>query len=296
MTLQRLHTFIEIYRQRSISAAARSLGLTQPAASQHLAALESTVGRPLFERTALGVLPTPAAEELAAQIGDTLDIAEAALASVRARSEELAGAIQIAGHLDFLAEVVGPLFLPLLDRGLRVRMHGGNRVRIEEMVLAGQCDLGISAYPIHDNRLRGEHVRDVSMIAVASPAVAERLNTAADFGAALHREPAIAYGVERPVLDDWLRHNGMQDITLPPPAVTGQDLRGLCRLLRGGFGWSVMPDYLCQTYLERGELASIRTPIGHIIQQYYLLWAPSALREPRIAHARQTLVWGLKQP
>ncbi|WP_260928348.1 LysR family transcriptional regulator [Novosphingobium sp. 9] len=124
MMLQRLHTFIEVYRQRSISAAARSLGITQPAASQHLAGLEATIGRQLFERTATGVLPTVAAEELAAQLGDSLDIAEAALAAVRARSEELAGAIQIAGHLDFLAEVVGPLFRPLLDRGMRIRLHG----------------------------------------------------------------------------------------------------------------------------------------------------------------------------
>ncbi|WP_260928350.1 substrate-binding domain-containing protein [Novosphingobium sp. 9] len=163
------------------------------------------------------------------------------------------------------------------------------------MVLDGQCDLGIAAYPVHDRRLRGEHVRDVAMMAVAAPAVADRLNAADNLGAALGREPAVAYGVERPVLDDWLRHNGMQAIKLPPPAIAGQDLRGLCRILRDGFGWSVMPEYLCRRYLDRGELAQIRAPVGHILQQYFLIWAPSALREPRIAHARQTLLWGLSE-
>ena len=164
------------------------------------------------------------------------------------------------------------------------------------MLLAGQCDLGVTAYPVSDRRLRGEHVRDVSMMAVASPAVAHRLNMAEDLGAALRLEPVVAYGVERPILDDWLRHNGMQAVKLPPPAIAGQDLRGLCRLLRGGFGWSVMPDYLCRPYLDRGELAPIRSPVGHIIQQYFLIWTPGALREPRIAHARQTLIWSLREP
>jgi DNA-binding transcriptional LysR family regulator len=294
MSLQRLRTFVEVYRQRSISGAARSLGLTQPAVSQHLAGLEATIGRKLFERTASGVVPAIAAEELAAQIGDTLDAAEAALASVRARSQELAGAIQIAGHVDFLAEVAGPVFPSLLEQGLRIRLHSGNRAKIEAMLLDGQCDLGVSAYPVHDRRLRGECVGEVDMIAVASPPVAARLNAQENLVGALVGEPAVAYGVDRPILDEWMHHNGMGSIVLPPPAIAGQDLRGLCRLLRGGFGWSVMPDYICARYLARGELAAIQAPVGNLTQQYFVIWTPSALREPRIAHAKQALIQQLR--
>ncbi|MFX4315554.1 LysR family transcriptional regulator, partial [Enterobacter sp. 63] len=76
MSLVRLRTFIEVYRQRSISGAARALNLTQPAVSQHISGLEVAVGRPLFERQAHGVVPTAAADDLAADIGNSLDTAE----------------------------------------------------------------------------------------------------------------------------------------------------------------------------------------------------------------------------
>ena len=82
--LGRLRTFVEVYRQRSISGAARALDLTQPAVSQHIASLEGAIGRQLFERHAQGVTPTAAADELAADIGDRLDLAEAALAETGA--------------------------------------------------------------------------------------------------------------------------------------------------------------------------------------------------------------------
>ena len=117
--LNRLRTFIEVYRQRSISGAARALSLTQPAVSQHIASLEAAIGRQLFERSAHGVDPTAAADELALDIGDRLDLAEAALSTARARSAEMAGTVRVIGHADFLSEVVAPLLVPLLETGMR---------------------------------------------------------------------------------------------------------------------------------------------------------------------------------
>ncbi|WP_343699376.1 LysR family transcriptional regulator [Caulobacter sp.] len=294
MSVQRLRTFVEVYRQRSISSAARSLGLTQPAVSQHIAALETAVGHPLFERESRGVLPTAAARELAADLGDTLDVAEAALASARARSADMSGVIQIAGNGDFLSEVVAPRLIPLLEIGMRVRLQAGDRVQVEEMLVNGACDLGIFAYPVEDQRLRSEKIRDETMSAVAAPAVAARIAAAADLSSGLAAEPMLTYSLERPLLNDWLEHNALTSSTRSP-AVIGQDLRGLCSLLRAGVGWSVLPRYLSSPFVARGELAEIPSPNGAIRRPYFLVWAPSALRQPRIAHARQTLLWGLSQ-
>jgi hypothetical protein len=72
MSLVRLRSFVEVYRLRSLSSAARSLNLTQSNVSQHIAGLEVALGRPLFQREARGVTPTHAADELAADVGGTL--------------------------------------------------------------------------------------------------------------------------------------------------------------------------------------------------------------------------------
>jgi len=292
--LTRLRTFVEVYRQRSISGAARALELTQPAVSQHVASLESAIGRQLFERHTHGVTPTPAAEELAADIGDRLDVVEAALAAAHARSAEIAGAVRIVGYADFLSEVIAPLLVPLLEAGMRVRLQTADRDGVISSLIDGQCDLGLSAFPIHDRRLRSELVHSEPVIAVAAPAVAARIAAADDLAAVLVAEPLLAYTIEQPLIEEWLETNHLfrQSVS---PALIAPDLRGLRALLGVGFGWSVLPTYLCKSELARGELVEIPAPVAPTINSYFLVWSPTALRHPRIAHARETLVRRLHQ-
>ena len=50
-----LRTFVAIYRSGSVTEGAALRGLSQPAASQQLAALERGSGNPLFVRAPAGV-------------------------------------------------------------------------------------------------------------------------------------------------------------------------------------------------------------------------------------------------
>ncbi len=293
MSLVRLRTFIEVYRQRSISGAARMLNLTQPAVSQHIAGLEVVVGRPLFERQVDGVLPTSAANELAADIGDKLDAAEAALASARARSRDVSGALQLIGHIDFMAENLAPELAPLLEAGIRVRMHTGDGPMVTQMLLEGHCDLGISAHPVTDSRLKSEVLLTDKIVAVASPVVAERIEQAEEFGKALLKEPLLAYNLELSLVDAWLNANRIAAPNLIP-AMIGQDLRAHRNLLIQGIGWSVLPHFLCEKQLSSGELKLIPPPRTNTEIIYYLIWLPSALRQPRVAHARTALLGRLQ--
>ena len=292
--LNRLRTFVEVYRQRSISGAARALSLTQPAVSQHIASLEAAIGHQLFERRAHGVEPTAAADELAIDIGDRLDLAEAALSSARARSAEMAGTVRIAGHADFLSEVVAPLLVPLLETGMRVRLHTADREGVISALVDGHCDLGLSGFAVSDRRLRSELVRHETMIAVAAPAVAARIAAGGDLATALSAEAVLAYHVEMPLIDEWLETNRLLHQPVSP-ALIGPDLRGLRALLNAGFGWTVLPRYLCTNDVARGDLVEIPAPVAPTINPYFLVWSPAALRQPRIAHAHQTLMHLLQQ-
>ncbi|MBI5321237.1 LysR family transcriptional regulator [Bradyrhizobium sp.] len=63
VTLRQLRAFAGVYRARSITRAARELGITQSAASLLIQQLESQLGVKLFDRSTRAVQPTPAAEE-----------------------------------------------------------------------------------------------------------------------------------------------------------------------------------------------------------------------------------------
>ncbi|AON53706.1 LysR family transcriptional regulator [Herbaspirillum seropedicae] len=64
LDLRQLRIFLEIYKTQSISQAAASLDLGQPAVSMALAKLREHYGDPLFSRTSSGMLPTPLAEQI----------------------------------------------------------------------------------------------------------------------------------------------------------------------------------------------------------------------------------------
>jgi len=293
MSLVRLRTFIEVYRQGSISSASRMLNLTQPAVSQHIAGLEVAIGHPLFERLATGVIATSTADQLAVDIGDKLDLAEAALASAKARSMDVAGVLQFVGHADFISEILSEQLLPLLEDGIRVRMHTGDGPFVNSMLIEGHCDLGISAHPVIDSRLKSEKIMTCRALPVASPTVAQRIIDNSDLTHALTTEPMLAYNLELSLIDNWAVKNKLKSEQLIPAVIT-QDLRAQRKMLIRGVGWSVIPEFLCAEQIERNELVEIPSPIGTCELHYYLIWAPSALRQVRVAHARQILLQGLR--
>src|ERR687897_1742346 len=76
----RLRLLVEIGRQGSVSAAARTIGIGQPTASEHLRTLEGAAGQQLVERSGRGSTLTEAGTLLASR-------AREALAALRAGEE-----------------------------------------------------------------------------------------------------------------------------------------------------------------------------------------------------------------
>lgn len=74
-------------RHASYSRAARELSVTHSAVSQQIRQLEAELGTRLFERRGNRMIPTPAAERLARQIGEGLNLLHNAVAEFAAAAE-----------------------------------------------------------------------------------------------------------------------------------------------------------------------------------------------------------------
>jgi DNA-binding transcriptional LysR family regulator len=116
LDLKLLMTFREVANCKSFSEAARRLGYTQPAVSQHVSRLESTLGVRLLDRDARGVQLTPAGELLLTRAASLLDQARRAEDDVR----EAAGAGRPCVRIGAFATLAGGL-LPGATRDLRAR-------------------------------------------------------------------------------------------------------------------------------------------------------------------------------
>jgi len=78
--LNLLRVFDSVLREKSVTAAAAGLGLTQPAVSNALSRLRGLFGDPLFVRTPAGMDATPFARQLGEPVRQALALLDSALA------------------------------------------------------------------------------------------------------------------------------------------------------------------------------------------------------------------------
>jgi DNA-binding transcriptional LysR family regulator len=83
LNLRHLHAFHEVARLGSISAAARSVHLTQPAVTQAIAQIESHFSARLFVRSSTGMQPNAAGEICAERIGRALSALREGIVELR---------------------------------------------------------------------------------------------------------------------------------------------------------------------------------------------------------------------
>jgi DNA-binding transcriptional LysR family regulator len=131
-----LRTYVTVARLASFSEAARTLGYTQSAVSQHIAALEQDLGAPLLTRRP--VAPTAAGERLLEHAGPLLLRLDAARADV----VRMAAAPEPGLTLAAAPTALGPRAVAALPAaGVTVRVLA--RDGIPAAVATGTADLGL---------------------------------------------------------------------------------------------------------------------------------------------------------
>lgn len=111
-TLERLRVFLAIASTGTIAGAARALGYTPSAVSQHLTALERQAATALVERSNRGVVLTAAGRLLAARSADVLDIVRNAFEEVGAAGGQYETSIAVAAF----PTAITSMLLPLRER------------------------------------------------------------------------------------------------------------------------------------------------------------------------------------
>jgi len=108
-------TFLTVLEEGSLSAAARSLGLTQPTVGRHIDELEQTLACELFVRSPTGLAPTEAAAELRPHAEVLAAAAAALLRTATTRGDAVRGTVRIAASEMIGAEVLPPILAALRE-------------------------------------------------------------------------------------------------------------------------------------------------------------------------------------
>lgn len=287
--LSLLRSFVEVYRQGTISGAADVLGLTQPSVTNHVAALEALLERKLFVRHPRGMTPTPVADDLARRTAGALDRAENALAETRARSTLLSGTLRLCGPSDILSDMLTQSILRLARHNLSIHLHPAPEDEILPLLVNGGGDFAFGVGTIEDKRIDSMPFRREDLFLVAAPEMADRINSHGALETGLTETPFVSYAAGNRLLRDWLDHNAL-DVGRAAEVAIAPDLRCLRNLVVAGLGWSVLPSYLVQDPMAQGNLRRIPGPGGDTSAVVLIYWLKSAMRTARMARARELLL------
>jgi LysR family pca operon transcriptional activator len=143
--LRHLETFLEVARHGSVSRAAESLHLTQPAVTRTVRELEAVCGKPLVAKDGRGIRITPHGEIFLRHAGRSLSAARSGLAALQQLELVDGPLIRIGALPTVSASVVPRAVAEYLESGALNRLAivtGENRVLLDQL-RNGELDIVI---------------------------------------------------------------------------------------------------------------------------------------------------------
>lgn len=150
--LKAMEVFEAVAETGQMTAAARLLGMTQSAASQHIAALEKAYGVALFDRTVRPARLTQAGTLLHRHAARILNVVGDLETEMRHQGPTPISVLRI-GILASIATTLTPGLVALAKKGFGVRdvtLHAGQSGDHETLLRTKKADLAITSNPFYD--------------------------------------------------------------------------------------------------------------------------------------------------
>jgi DNA-binding transcriptional LysR family regulator len=272
-------SFIEVYRVGTVSGAAEVLHLTQPAVSQHIAALESALGVALFQRMPRRMLPTEAGKQLYNRIAAAIETLEAIPTRIGAIDTALS--IRLGTPLEFFSECALERISNHEDISFLVQF--GLAQALIDQLATNQLDCVIATQKIPQPGIEYQFIFEESFWLVGPPSVSIASNPS-DLTALeewLRVQPWIAYNDDLPIIRRFWRVVFGRRLDVNPQFVI-PDLRSIRKAVAQGLGYSVLPTYLCEEWIANQRLQLVLKPAKAVTNQIWLAYRKSERQSQQV--------------
>lgn len=296
MDTKQLAAFCAVVERESFSRAAASLGVTQPAVSQQVRALEQRLGQQLLDRSGRRVVPTDSGRQLYHGAQRLLAMEEQLLAELtRPVRGPLTGALEI-GASTGPAAIVVPLLLcdfQQANPGIRVELAVHDTQTIVSLVAGRELELGVVGAARARRGVEFEPFFSDDVILVCPPGHPHAgktigLEALLELPLVLMQEGA---GV-RQLLEDELRRRGKRLRDLRVDLVLGLQ-ESVRSAVQAGHGATFISRRAVEADLAAGTLAEIHVKGLDLQRQVSIARAagrvPSRASEAFVAFAKEKL-------
>ena len=257
-SLDQLVAFIAVARERSFTAAAAKLNVSQSALSHTIRELEERLGVRLLTRTTRSVSPTEAGQRLLGNIGPRLDEIESEVTAVREFRDKPSGTIRITATEFAIDAVLLPKLAPVLKEYPDIKVEMIVDYGLTDIV-AQQYDAGVrSGEQVAKDMIAVRIGPDMRMAVVGAPSYFKKR--------AEPRRPQELIGhncinLRLPTHGNvyaWEFEKGSREVRV---RVEGQlTFNGTAQLLNGalaGCGLAYVPEGLVERHIEKGRLKRV---------------------------------------
>jgi len=270
MDFANLQAFIAVAEQHSFSLASQQLFLTQPAISKRIAALESELGTPLFDRIGRQVQLTEAGKALLPRARQILQELEDSRREIRNLSGKIAGRLSLGtSHHIGLHRLPGVLRTYTRDYPeVELDLQFMDSEQVCRDVLHGELELGVVTLPLSPpTELKTQPVwaDPLAVVVSADHPLAHNTNVTT---AMLLEYPAILpmRGTFTRELVEQAFQRADSDHALQVKLATNY-LETIKMMVSIGLGWSVLP----RTMLSK-ELYAVHIPQLELQRQLGVVW------------------------
>ncbi|TGA98939.1 LysR family transcriptional regulator [Sporolactobacillus shoreae] len=241
-------SFVSIYKYNSVSEAAKTRIMTQPAMSQHLASLEAEVGEPLFVRTARKMVPTERGKELYSQLAPLVEALEEATLNFKAASLPTLSIIRIGSAIEYFSENI---LDQLQEYKTSTISYFGTADQLLGLLKEDKVDIIITSQKCQTPGIEFTRLYDEEFV-VAAPKQME-IPSNNDFESLekwLLSQDWISYGLDLPIIRRfWREHFKKRPIIKPVHVIPNLHL--ILKAIENGAGISLIPTYILRNSMDR---------------------------------------------
>jgi DNA-binding transcriptional LysR family regulator len=288
MDWDKLKTFHHAAEMGSLTAAAERLRVSQSAVSRQIAALEESIGVPLFQRHARGLLLTGPGMKLHEMTRDMANAAMIAESSLRDAREKVMGDLKVTAPVAFGSFWLAPRLAAFsnLYPETRLQMLLDDR-EYDLLKLEAECAIRLWAATHAD--LIQRKLLEVTVSLYAAPAYLAQYGTPEGLDA-LDNHRIIAYqsGSPTPMRElDWAMRAGREDDKPRPAVLEINNVYGMLMAVESGLGIASLPDYMAR---KNPGLVRVLPEVKGPVLEVFFIYPADLKRSKRIAAFRQFLI------
>ena len=280
MDIKQLHYFTTVVEEKTITAAAEKLHMTQPPLTMQLHALESELGCKLFERKGRTLSLTDAGQHMYRRALEIIGMCDNAQREMKDYRNGTVGTLRIG----VISSVQGTLFTKILkeyhDRypNIKISVFSANTYQLLEKLQNREIDTAITRTPFSAAKLHAEYIRTEEIHAIGK---SDFFGKAAAGGtditlAELARLPLIIYRRWQKVIESVFESAGLS----PNICCVNDDARMTLLLALNGLGVGLLhPSAIPSEY--GGDISVMRLPEKALSSRIALVCADKdSLPEP----------------